>query len=842
MGTGSRLLKAAEFMLMAFLLPASGWAQDSAPGARQAVQAEASSAQPALADARRQKHREKHKDKDDKDMDEPGFLAPGTDPDNRPFLPLLRHMAADQLRFWTSPAELRRPEAWKTFAPFAGLTGLLVASDRSLAKRVPAGADSLRRSQDISSYATYSLMGTAGGAYLWGHLARNERLAETGFLSGEAALDSTLAAIALQQVARRPRPLEGTGGGRFFQGGPSFPSEHSALAWSVASTVAHEYPGPLTKVAAYGLASAVTLTRVTSKEHFPSDAVVGSALGWYFARQIYRARHDAELGGAAWGKLAANDEAAAIPVGGDARAPDRMGSPNVALDSWIYPALARLAAFGYIQTSFAGLKPWTRMECAQMTEEAGEALERAESVNPEAVRIEAALREEFAGEFDLLDGGRNLGIELESVYLRDVSMSGPVLTDGFHFGQTLANDFGRPFRRGDNGQAGASLRAAAGPFALYVRAEFQHTPGARALSDAERSFIAAADLVPAPPATPFAAINRPRVLDAYLGLNAGRGWQFSFGYQSLEWAPGPGASMLWSDNARPVPMFRLLQTGVRLPSILKWLGPARVDSFFGWLEGHSFIPHPYIYCNKIDFKPLPNLELGFGRSVIIGGRGGDPLTGENLLLSFFGRVRNSYNSVPGSSHAGFDWTYYVPRTGNYLAFYGEMYANDDPVPWFNPPKNPYRPGLWITRFPRLGKLDFHIEAANSESPGQPHNTGNLNYWNHEYRDGYTNGGNLIGNTVGRMGRTIQCWLTYWISPANTMQFTYKHDSVSPDFVPKGGYWQDYGLSQQWYFGSGLYLKSQAQYEHISSYPLLFSGPQKNVTAIVELGVIPRRKK
>src|SRR5207245_6205405 len=84
-------------------------------------------------------------------------------------------------------------------------------------------------------------------------------------------------------------------------GGNSFASEHSALAWSIASVLAHEYPGPFSKLAAYGLASAVTLTRVTSKQHFASDAVVGSALGWYFGRQVYRAHHDPELGGAAWG-------------------------------------------------------------------------------------------------------------------------------------------------------------------------------------------------------------------------------------------------------------------------------------------------------------------------------------------------------------------------------------------------------------------------------------------------------------------------------------------------------------------------------------------------------------
>lgn len=776
--------------------------------------------------------------------DEEYPLPAGTDPDNRLVFPLLKHMADDQRQFWSSARELRRAEAWKTFAPFAGFTGLLMAKDGWISRQAPMGAGQLKRSKEISDYATFSLAGMAGGAYLWGHLTRNDHLAETGFLATEAALNSVAAAYGLEQIARRPRPFQSGGDGSFFTGGASFPSEHAAISWSVASVVAHEYPGPLTKLAAYGLASAVTVTRVTAREHFASDVAVGSALGWYFARQIYRGRHDAELGGTSWGKLVDNDGDTAASFSGSekARNPAKMGSPNVPLDSWIYPALERLAAFGYVRTSFAGLKPWTRLECAQMTEEVDEAITRGESENLEATRLADSLREEFEHELGLLDGGRNLGINLESVYVREVSASGQVLTDGYHFGQTLAYDFGRPFRRGENGQAGGSFSASAGPLVFYARAEFQHTSAAPPLTDAVRNFIATADLVPTPPGNPFAAINRPRLLDAYVALKLAEGWQLSFGRQSLEWAPGPGGSFLWSDNAEPVIMLRLTEGDIHLPGPLKFLGRARVDSFMGQLTGHSFVPHPFIYGEKINFKPLANLELGLGRTVTIGGRGGTPLTTENFLLSFFGRVRSSYDSVPGDSHSSFDWTFYVPRVRNYLVFYGDLYADDDPAPWFNQPKNPYRPGIYITRFPRLAKLDFHMESANSESPGQPHNIGNLNYWNYEYRDGYTNNGNLIGNTVGRMGRAIQCWWTYWISPQNTLQFSYKHSSVSPDFVPKGGYWQDYSVRQEWQLGSGFYIKSQAQYEHISSYPLLFRGPVNNVTAMVELGAVPRRRK
>ncbi len=769
------------------------------------------------------------------------------DPENKLFLPFLRHMAGDQRQFWTSPKELRRPAALKTFLPFAGLTAALIAGDSWMAKRVP--ASQVQRSRDVSNYAVFSLVGAAAGSYAFGEWAVNDHLREAGFLSGEAALNGTLISYAFKEATLRQRPYEGDGSGRFWQGGSSFPSEHAAIAWSVASIVAHEYPGPLTKILAYGLASTVTLTRVTGKQHFPSDAVVGSALGWYLGRQIFRAHHDPELGGASWGKLRDDPEDDTGDRNEDRtekqpRPPGKMGSPYVPLDSWVYPAVEKLAAFGYIKTAFIGLKPWTRMECAHLVEQAGEAageaIETSEDSESELTDLESRLQEEFAYELGLFDGQRNATARIESLYARGVSLSGSGLTDGDHFGQTLSYDFGRPFRRGTNAQIGGSFRAALGPAAILVRAEFQHAPSAPALSDAVRDFIGTRDEVPVPAAVLFTPMNRMRLLDAYIALNLNEGWQLSFGNESLSWGPGPGGSFLWSDNSEPITMLRLTQSETRLPSFLSVLGPVRIDSFFGRLDGHTYIPHPYIYGNKINFKPIPNLELGFGRTVTIGGTGGTPLTTKNFFLSFFGQT-NSQNDVPGDSHASFDWTFHVPKMRNYLVFYGDTYADDDFVPFQNPPRNPFRPGIYLTRFPRLPKLDFHMEAASTESANSAYPQ-LLNYWNSTYRDGYTNNGNLIGNAVGRMGRLIQFWFTYWISPQNTLQFTCKHNTVNQRFVPQGGAWQDYSLRHEMYLHSGLYVKSQLQYENISRYPLLFPGPQRNLTAVVELGFIPHKSK
>lgn len=768
-----------------------------------------------------------------------GFLVAGEDPQNQLFKPFFRHLAGDQKNFWTAPVRMKSDDG-KLFAPFAAFTGALIAGDSWISRQVPDAPSQLKRSQNFSNYAAYSLVGAAGSAYLWGHLSHNDHLGETGFLAGEAALNSTAVAYLLKTVTQRPRPLESGGMGTFFQGGSSFPSEHAAIAWSVASVVAHEYPGPLTQLAAYGLASTVTMTRVTGKQHFASDVIIGSALGWYFGRQVYRAHHDPELGGAGWGNFYESS-------GEDQpRSPQHMGSPYVPLDSWVYPALERLAALGYVSTSFAGIKPWTRLECARLTEEAGETLARDEASPRHLTDLQAQLQEEFAYEFRLLGGDRNLTASLDSVYTRAVSISGPALTDSYHFGQTLAYDFGRPFRRGTSGQIGTSFRLASGPVAAYVRAEFQHAPSAPAPSDAVRDVIALRDQVPLPPSVGLSALNRPRLLDAYVALNVG-GWQISAGKQSLSWAPGIGGSMLWSANVEPVTMVRLTKAEPsRLPGIFRFLGPTQVDQFVGRLEGHSFIPQPFIYGQKINFKPFPFLEVGFGRTVILGGKGGDPFTTANLVRSFFGRVEPRINSVPGDNHTSMDWTFRVPKVRNYIVFYGEVYADDDFIPWQNPAKNAYRPGIYITRIPGIPKLDFHMEAASTESPGffnfGSTNHGNLNYWNGTYRDGYTANGNIIGNSVGRMGRAIQGWFTYWISPQNSLQLTYKHNSVSPDFIPQGGFWQDYAVKSETYLRSGLYLKSQLQYEHISRYPLLFNGPQKNFAAVVELGFTLRDRK
>src|SRR5689334_19314331 len=330
----------------------------------------------------------------------------GEDPDNRLIIPFVKHLATDQQTFWTAPAHFRVSDL-KWAVPFVGATAAFMAGDSWIFKQIPLGK--VQTSKTFSEYGAYSLIAAGGGAFVLGHLTGNDHMSEAGLLSGEAAINSTAIAMLFKGITQRPRPYQANGNGTFFQGGSSFPSEHAAIAWSVASVMAHEYPGPLTKILAYGLATGISATRVTGQQHFASDVIIGSALGWYFGRQVYRAHHDSDLGGDAWGDLVPERS------GEQTRNPENMGSPYVPLDSWVYPALEQLIALGYVRNGFLGIRPWTRMACAQMVEEAGQRIEDEDDPNAIAPGIYRDLAGEFSPETARLDGAANLGASIDSV-------------------------------------------------------------------------------------------------------------------------------------------------------------------------------------------------------------------------------------------------------------------------------------------------------------------------------------------------------------------------------------------------------------------------------------------
>ena len=746
---------------------------------------------------------------------------------------LFKSLAEDQKTIWTSPAHLRMADAdW--LLPLGAVLGGTLATDTEVSKHLSNSPSRLSHSKSLSDYGLAAMVGAGGAMYVWGRITHNEHRRETGFLAGEAALNSLAVTYATKYAFGRERPLTDNYRGRFLQGGDSFPSLHSSVSWSIAGVFSHEYPGPLASLLSYGMASAISASRVDAKQHFPSDVLVGAAVGWFIGQEVYRHHHNPEAGGRDWQTYVESREDEAGRVLGT------RGSPYVELDSWVYPAIERLAALGYIHSEFLGMRPWTRIECAQLVDEAGDRLRADVPARGDAERLYSELVEEFRGDLNRLGSGEKFA-QVESVYSRVMGINGPPLNDSRHFGQTVYNDYGRPYQEGLNTYDGFSAYGSAGRFTVYFRGEYQHSPFAPAYSAAIRQAISTMDTNPIQPAVAFAEMNQFRMLDTYVAATAAN-WNFSFGKQSLWWGPGDQGSLIFSDNAEPIYMFRVSRTApFRLPWVLSYLGPMKIDAFVGKLSGNQFPPRPAIHGEKISFKPTKNVEFGFTRMAEFGGVG-RPLT--------LGAIWHSYTSVkesdlyaandnPGKRTAGLDFSYRLPFVRDWATLYFEALSSDDPSPLANPPRAGYSPGIYITHLPGVRRLDLRVEGVNTRpnylGPGTQAKT--FIYSDFFYHDLSTNKGNLIGSWMGREGQGYQASSTYWVSSRNSFQVGYRHAKVATDLVPGGETVNDGSLNVNWALGSHVSISSAVQYEKWLA-PLLAPGPQSNWTSTVQVTYQP----
>jgi membrane-associated phospholipid phosphatase len=800
--------------------------------------------------------------------------ANGSEGGNK-ILNLPRQLFRDQIGIWGSPARIRLQDAtW--LVPAGGAAAALFATDSAVSRHLSNNPNTLLRDRHISDYGTYSMVGGAAGIYFLGLISQNEHQRETGFLSGEATIDGLAVVEALKYATGRQRPFQGNGNANFWKGGTSFPSEHAEISWAIASMFSHEYPSPFMKFLAYGAATAISATRVTAKQHFPSDVFVGAAIGYLTSEFVYRKHHDPDLPGGPWEIPAVRPEGTSHWLAKD------MGSPYVPLDSWIYPALDRLSALGFIHTGFADMRPWTRMECARQVQEAGDEISQDVAEESDAARIYRELQKEFAVEVNLLGGGDNADFRVESVYTRGMDIAGKPLTDGYHFGQTVVNDFGQPVEQGFNDVSGISGWAADGPFLAYARGEFQHAPSAPALPatalntissedfDALATTLGPAHPAPVPPDTPTPAFDQGRFLDAYVGMNLSD-WQVSYGNQSLWWGPSQGGPLMLSDNASPMRMFRVDRvTPFRLPSFLGVIGPMRLEGFIGQYSGYDFVltptglaggygqpvnPQPIDHGERISFKPTSNLEVGLSRTTDYGGPG-YPLTVHNFLRSLF----STGNSLPGNPYkpgarrSGLDFSYRLPGLRNAATFYAEgMAQHDEITPLLGPDVACWLAGIYIPSLPVVRKLDLRVEGGYTDPPYAAGDVAHgAFYWDGTWITGFQNAGHLMGSWMGRQGQGAQAWTTYWLRHRNRVQFGFRHQEESRQFVadgiesngtpvagiPAGGNLTDANARAEFWAGSTFSVSAMVQYE-TWHYPVIALTRQSNVTSSVQLSFWPK---
>lgn len=760
----------------------------------------------------------------------------------------LKHLASDQYSLWVSPTRLARKDA-KFIIPVAAISAGLFASDADFSKQLSRSPSRINTSNNVANFGVAAMVASGGGMYLYGRLGGNEHARESGVLSSEAAIDSFIISEIVKLATQRQRPNEGNGQGHFWSSGSSFPSQHAAVAWSLATVFANEYPSPAVKFLSYGAASAISIGRVTSLNHFPSDVFVGSALGYFVGREVYRTRHDLELPGASYGTFVKRQPRDPSP--------SLTGTTLVPLDSWVYPVMDRLTAMGYIDSAFEGQRPWTRQECARLLKEASPVIEMSVDAGGSVHKAYQELLLEFAPELhDEIDA--DFDGRLESLYAGALGIGGPPLTDSFNFGQTIVNNFGRPFGNGFNAAEGASMRFVAGPFGAYLRGEYEHGAAPMNYSPFVQQQILANTVrdVVLPPNAPWSvppatSTDSFRLLDAYLSLNVSNNL-FTFGKQSLWWGPSQSGPFLFSTNAQPIPMFRFSRNSpYQIPLFSKLLGPLDLQLFLGQLDGYQYVtyyqngqlvavgppvrPHPWIHGEKFSFKPTPNFEFGFSETTVFGGPGYG-FNAHTFLRSY--SISNSIpgqNDDPGDRRSALDFTYRLPGLRNWLTFYADSFAEDEFSPVAYPRRSAWWMGLHMPRIPSIPNLELRAEGGYTDLPGLVNQPGTW-YSNNHYNSGYTNDGVIIGNWVGREGRGIQGWATYWFSARNNVQVSFRKQAVNPEFL-QGGTLYDGRAAGTFVLKKSFEFSGYLQYERWN-FPLLATSTQSNVAVGLQLNYVP----
>jgi len=211
----------------------------------------------------------------------------------------LKHVPIDILKeqgaIWSSPIRIRDHNL-ALLVPLGLATTVAITTDHQAMSSSKLNNTSLN---NLSKTASNGLLGgfvvAPVAIYGIGYLHHDEHATETGILAGEAMVNSLVVDEVLKAATMRERPTLDGAKGKFFQKSvaldSSFPSTHSIIAWSSAAVIASEYPSPLIQIAAYGLATGVSLTRVLGKQHFPSDVLVGSAVGWMVGRYVFHKHH-----------------------------------------------------------------------------------------------------------------------------------------------------------------------------------------------------------------------------------------------------------------------------------------------------------------------------------------------------------------------------------------------------------------------------------------------------------------------------------------------------------------------------------------------------------------------
>ena len=214
--------------------------------------------------------------------------------------------------YWTDTKSVfTNPFHWKTgqiisaAAVVAGTIGLIAWGDKPIQQFYYRNSSVFISK---TSYYFFSPLGsglydipTLGIFYACGVIWKNKKAKETGLKGLEAYVITAVLTQAIKQFTHRHRPYQDNPpnphvwDGPFSWGGEygmfgynSFPSGHSSTVFSIATVIGLEYwETKWVPIVSFGLAGLTALYRLAVNDHWASDVLFGSALGFAIGSMVY---------------------------------------------------------------------------------------------------------------------------------------------------------------------------------------------------------------------------------------------------------------------------------------------------------------------------------------------------------------------------------------------------------------------------------------------------------------------------------------------------------------------------------------------------------------------------
>ena len=160
---------------------------------------------------------------------------------------------------------------------------------------------------------------------------------------------------------------------------------------------------------------------------------------------------------------------------------------------------------------------------------------------------------------------------------------------------------------------------------------------------------------------------------------------FSFSANTLDrwWGPGWDGSLILSNNARPLPAISIDRnfTDAFDSKWLSWLGPWDLAVHFGQFESDRHVPNARFFGMRLNFKPIPSLEIGLSRTAQWCGDG-RPCGFDTFVDLLLGRDNVGDDGIdtsnePGNQLAGIDIRWASTLFGKPIAVYGQFIGEDE---------------------------------------------------------------------------------------------------------------------------------------------------------------------